>query len=179
MFGTRNVWMVLKAAKLTVVTDDQDVEHRMAECQLVLDPFEREIATEMGVDIADHFFTLGGALRPEVTTITLDPRVPTQRMLVRGGTDMPATAIRDVEILSLTVAKQADEKTGKEWLKATARVRFDFAPAAHREWIAMYFGYGQHFSFDSEQLSIDDIDGEDPDPADVEAEAEAAPHAEA
>lgn len=150
MFISRDVWMVVKAAKLTVIEDDKGVEHRMAECQLVLDPLPRELALEMGEDVAGHFFTADGALRRELATITLDPRVPNQRMTARGGPDLPGSEIRDVEVLSLTVARQTDDKTGKEWLKATARVRFDFAPAVHREWIAMYFGYGQCFSFEAE-----------------------------
>lgn len=158
MFTQRNVWMVIKAAKLAVVEDDKGVEHRMAECQLVIDPLDRTLAHELGEDIASHFFTEAGALRPELNTITLDPRVPNQMMTARPTVDSrEGRVIRDVEVLALTVAKQVDEKSGKEWLKATFRVRFDFAPKTHREWIAMYFGYGQCFSFDAEQLSLDDI----------------------
>ena len=42
MFCSRDVWMVFRGAKLTVVEDDRGVEHRMAECQLVLDPQGRQ-----------------------------------------------------------------------------------------------------------------------------------------
>lgn len=154
MFASRDEWMVVKAAKLSVVEDDKKVEHRMAEVQLVIEDLPRALASEMGEDVAGHLFTDGGAVRHELASITLDPRVQNQRISVRQVVDGPATEIHDVEVLSLTCARQEDEKTGKEWIRATARVRFDLAPRIHREWLSMHFGYGLHFSFDAEQLDM-------------------------
>lgn len=154
MFSTRDVWMVVKAAKLSVVEDDRNVEHRMAECQLVIDPLPSELAEQLGENVAGHLFNRDGMARHELATITLDPRVPKQRVSVRQVTDGPHTEIRDVEVLSLTGARQEDEKTGKEWIKATVRVRFDLAPKVHREWLSMHFGYGLYFSFDVEQMDM-------------------------
>ena len=154
MFVTPNVWMVVKAAKLSVVEDDKGVEHRMAECQLVMEEIPAGLAREIGEDVASHLFTADGAVRHELATITLDPRVPQQAVSARQVPDGPATALRIVEVLSMTFARQEDDKTGKEWIKLTAKVRFDLAPKVHREWLAMHFGYGLHFSFELEQMEL-------------------------
>lgn len=161
MFVTSDVWMVFKAAKLTVAEVDK-VERRMAECQFVLEPFPYELAQELGDSVASHLFTPEGALRTELASVTLDPRVPMQRMFARGTEGVPATQIDDVEVLAMTCSRQVDDKTRREWIKATVRVRFDFSPARHREWIAMYFGYGFHATFEAGQgdLFDDGADGE-------------------
>lgn len=151
MFVSENVWMVVKAAKLSVVEDDKKVEHRMAEVQLVIEDLPLALAAELGDDVSSHLFTADGAVRRELATVTLDPRVPDCAMTVRQALDGPGTELREVEVLSMTFARQEDEKTGREWIKATARVRFDLAPKIHREWLAMHFGYGLHFSFQAEQ----------------------------
>lgn len=151
MFISENVWMVVKSAKLSVVEDDKKVEHRMAEVQLVIEDLPSDLAHELGEDVASHLFTDAGAVRHELATITLDPRIPNQCARARQTVDTPGTELRDAEILSMTFARQEDDKTGKEWIKATARVRFDLAPKVHREWLAMHFGYGLYFSFEAEQ----------------------------
>jgi len=46
MFSTRDVWMVIKKATLTVAEDDRGVEHRMAEVALVLDPLPMPLARD-------------------------------------------------------------------------------------------------------------------------------------
>lgn len=151
MFVTENVWMVVKSAKLSVVEDDKKVEHRMAEVQLVIEDLGHELARELGEDVASHLFSDAGAIRHELATITLDPRIPPQCATARQTADAPSTELRNVEVLSMTFARQEDDKTGKEWIKSTARVRFDLAPKVHREWLAMHFGFGLHFSFEAEQ----------------------------
>jgi hypothetical protein len=151
MFVSENVWMVVKAAKLSVVEDDKKVKHRMAEVQLVIDDLPRPLAAELGDDVSSHLFTSDGAIRRELATVTLDPRVPDCAVTVRQAIDGPSTELREVEVLSMTFARQEDERTGRKWIKATARVRFDLAPTVHREWLAMHFGYGLHFTFEAEQ----------------------------
>ena len=157
MFRTKNVWMVFKAAKLTVVEDDKGVDHRMAECSVLLEPFPYELAQELGEAVAAHCYNDAGALRTELQTVTLDPRVPPQLMTVCGAVDVPGTKIDHVEILGLAVSHQVDEDTAREWLKATIRIRFDFAPRIHREWLGMYFGQGGFFSFELEQQYLHDL----------------------
>ena len=115
MFATRDVWMVFKAAKLAVVKDDKGVDHRVAECQLVLDPFPLTLAHELGEDVALHCYTKAGALRPELSSITLDPRVPHQRMTVRGAKDTAGREIRDVEILDFEEMEGALAAADKRW----------------------------------------------------------------
>lgn len=153
MFQSPDVWMVFKAGKLATVEVD-GVEHRMAECSLVIEPFRLDLAEQLGESVRVHLYDDDARLRSELATITLDPRVPKQMMSARGAEGVPATEIRLVEILAMTCARQADEKTGEEWIKATIRVRFDFAPKVHREWIAMYFGLGFHATFEAEQLDM-------------------------
>lgn len=159
MFVTENVWMVVKAAKLSVVEDAKRVEHRMAECQLVIAELPIELAKEMDEAVYSHLFTPSGAVRSELDTITLDPHIPSQTMTARQTVDTPGAEIRHVEILAMTFARQEDDKTGREWIKATARIRFDLAPKVNREWLAMHFGYGLHFSFEAEQLDFLSGDG--------------------
>jgi len=151
MYRSKDVWMVLKSAKLTTGKDDKGVEHKLAEVQLVIDELPRELALEMGEEVSVHLFSDDGAIRTNLETVTLDPRIPNQRMTVRGGIDMVHTAIENVEIVALTARRQVNEDTGKEWISLTTKARFDFAPKGHREWLAMHFGYGQHFTFEAEQ----------------------------
>src|SRR3990167_2516234 len=145
MFVTRDVWMVIKKATLTVAEDDTGVEPRMAEFALVLDPFPITLAKELGEDVAGHVYSDEGVLRQEVSTITLDPRVPAQRMSATGAVGHEGTVIRNVDVLGLTLAKKSDEKSGTVWFRATFKVRFDLAPKLNREWIVRVFGPGMCF----------------------------------
>lgn len=154
MFLTRDVWMVIKKATLTIAEDNEGVERRMAEVALVLDPFPMPLARELGEDVADHIFTPDGALRQEVSSITLDPRVPQQCMHATSAVGHPGTDIRNVDIDSLAVAKQEDKQSGKVWFRATFKARFDLGPKVNREWLVRYFGLGLNFSFDAEQLGL-------------------------
>lgn len=155
MFSTPDVWMTFKAAKLAVVNRD-DVERRMAECQFVIEPFSFELAAQLGDAVLSHVFTEAGALRSELSSATLDPRVPLQRLHARGAEGVPATVIEDVDILKLTCSRQVDDRSGKEWIKATVYARFDFAANVHREWIATYFGYGFYATFEAVQDELFD-----------------------
>lgn len=153
MFTTREVVMVLSKATMKNV-DVEDVTHRMAECQLVLEPFPCGLAQELGMDVASFFFADTGAIRSELKTVTLDPRVPQQRMTVAIGQGVEGTEIENVEVLALTGARQCDEDTGREWIRATFKIRFDLGPKLHREWLVMHFGNALVFSFDREQEDL-------------------------
>lgn len=154
MFTTRDVWMVIQKATLKITEDDKGVEHRSAQVALVLDPFPMPLAHELGEDVATHFFTEDGAVRQEVSSVSLDPRVPVQRMSVTSAVGHPGTEIRDVEIRGLSVAKQEDDKSGRVWFKATFNILFGLESKLNQEWLVRCFGLGMNFSFYAEQLSM-------------------------
>lgn len=157
MFRTDRVAMVLAKANLRIVKDDRDVEHRVAICGLVVDPFEATLARELGDDIAGHFFTEDNQIRPELGRVVLNPRVPQQMVHLLTAPDMKtATAkIRYVDVLALAVNVEEDSKSGQRWLKCTVQIRFGMAEREHRELLAARFGDKLWWTWSAEQMPLE------------------------
>jgi hypothetical protein len=156
MFQTKDVMLKVKAAKLVESEDSKGNPVKMAEVQLVRETFPIHLARELGEEVASHLWTEDDAIRHELDSITLDPRIPNQRLAIRAVPDMPATELQHVEVGKMTFARQEDDKTGEEWIRATIRIRFDLAPKVHREWLIMHFGEVALFSGELEQLDLID-----------------------
>lgn len=156
MFSSENVRMLLAKATMKIVTDDKGVQHRMAECALVLEPFTLALARELGDEIASHLFTADGNIRPELESASLDPRVPQQAITVRETPDSaPTVTLRQVDVFGLSVGRQSSEVM--VWIKATVKVRFSLADRAHRDFLARGFGLTLCWTFEAEQNRLGDI----------------------
>jgi len=156
MFTTDNVQLLLSKATLKLIKDDKGVEHPMAECILLRDPFPIALARELGEGVADHLYDDEDGIREELQSITLDPKVQQQAISVREAPDVPSplVTLRHVDILTLTCAKAVDEKTGEVWIKASLRVRFGLAEREHREFLVRGFGHLLCWSFSVEQRPL-------------------------
>jgi hypothetical protein len=146
--------MSLSKATLKMVKDDRGVEHPMAECVLLRDPFPVFLAHELGDGVADHLFS-NDKVRDELKTITLDPYVPQQAITVRETPDSEGVVtLRHVDILTLTCAACQDEDTGERWIKASVRIRFGLAEREHRDFLVRAFGMQLCWSFAVEQRPL-------------------------
>lgn len=156
MFTSENVPVILAKAVL-VRGQNADGEATIeAECQIVLEPFREELAHELGDGIASHLFCEHTAaepekIRPELQTITLDPKVPRQKVTVSSTVDgsFISGAWRHVSFGALSITRV--EKNSLTCLKAVQRISFDIAPKDHRELLIAKFGEILYLSFEAEQ----------------------------
>lgn len=156
MFVSQNVPAILSKAVLVRGQNEDGESTIAAECQLVFEPFPESLALELGEGIASHLFlehaaNLPEKIRPELQSITLDPRVPAQTVTVSSVMDGSHVSgeWRHVSFGALSISRV--EKGGLEWLKAVQRINFDIATKAHRELLIAKFGEVLYLSFCAEQ----------------------------
>jgi len=161
MFTSSNVRLAVAKASLRTGRNDQNELTREAEISLVLDPLPFELAREIDTEVSDHLFTAENAIRAELESITLNPKVPPQAIRVCGDPlgEVELCLLRNVEFGNLKVVKQKNEKTGDEWWKATILINVDLSIRAHREWLVAHFGEYLFFSFELEQQELPGVKG--------------------
>jgi hypothetical protein len=151
MFETACIPMLIKKATLRREMDDEEL-YRVADVTLLLEPFSRELAAELGEHIVAHLFT-DDAMRPEVEKVSLSLNVPDQRVIVAGAPDAPALAeLKSVAIGGLAVARKAKED--REWYRATIEARIDLRERTIREFLFHHFGELRVFTFMPEQIAL-------------------------
>ena len=71
MFISANVPALFKKGTLKLSQNDEGEYRRVAEAQLVIEPFLEPLARELGDEIAGHLFGDDGRIRPELEAIDL------------------------------------------------------------------------------------------------------------
>jgi hypothetical protein len=151
MFETACIPMLINKATLRREMDDEE-SYRVADVTLLLEPFNRELAEELGSHIAAHLF-IDDELRPEVEKVSLSLNAPDQRVIVASAPDAPALAeLMGVAIGALAVTRKAKED--REWYRATIEARIDLREREIREFLFHHFGEIRVFTFYPEQSPL-------------------------
>lgn len=161
MFKTKRVLAQLNRATLKIITDPKGVDHRMAECAVVIEVLERNLAAELGARVYEHLFRKNGKVRSEIETINIDPDVPQQRVDIHLAVDSKARSVvlLNVDVLGITAKRETDSEKTAEWFKLTIKLRFSLAEKVHREFLARKFGTLLCWTFHPEQHPLD-LEGE-------------------
>jgi len=156
MFVTNALPFVIARATLKIEPNEDGIDRRVADLSLVFEPFPYAIAAEMDFALSEHLFTSSQQIRPELETVTLDPRAGLQRITVQSVPDAPVLAtLNSARILELKVTKKDDPKNNRQWLKAALLVQIDLGERAVREFLFHHFGEVRCFTFLPEQLPMD------------------------
>ncbi|HWB15955.1 MAG TPA: hypothetical protein VG538_06060 [Vicinamibacterales bacterium] len=151
MFETACIPMLINKATLRREMDDEE-SYRVADVTLLLEPFSRELAAELGEHIAAHLFE-DDEMRPEVEKVNLSLNAPDQRVIVASAPDAPALAeLKSVTIGALAVTRKAKED--HEWYRATIEARIDLREREIREFLFHHFGELRVFTFYPEQTPL-------------------------
>jgi hypothetical protein len=148
MFETACIPMLINKATLRREIDDEE-SYRVADVTLLLEPFSRELAAELGEHIAAHLFE-DDKMRPEVEKVSLSLGAPDQRVIVASAPDAPALAeLKSVTIGALAVTRKAKED--REWYR---EARIDLRERTIREFLFHHFGEQRVFTFYPEQTAL-------------------------
>lgn len=156
LFTTEQVPMQLAEATMKIVKDDKGVEHRMARCVLVLEPFGEAPARDVGEDIVGHLFTDEGMIRPEMDSVKLKLRLSLQDVVVAEVPDQAKATVRlrEVKVVNLTVAHKIDEKNETHHLRASFLVLFSLAERSARDFLCRLYGHSLLWTFADEQEDL-------------------------
>jgi hypothetical protein len=158
MFSTPHVGLTIHSAKLRIGSNSNGDVTKEAEITLVCEPFPYHLAQELGDSVAGHLFTREKepAVRVELESIQLDPRVPAQRVFVFADTrgEVAIGMLQQVAFGALKVTKVVNEKSGMVWLKASITATVDLGWREHRDWLIANFGEIRFFSFACEQEEL-------------------------
>lgn len=159
MFITENVSVLFKRAALKLTEDDDGNLVRLAEATFLIEPFPKELAHELGEDVAMHLFEADGRIAEAVESVGLRVRVGLQTVMVRSAPGVRASA----ELLHCEVkecrAERIEEikkgkKTGRSWLSFQFVLAFDLHRREHRNFVIDEFGNQVYLSFLAEQRDL-------------------------
>lgn len=159
VFITENVSVLFKRAALKLTEDDDGNLVRLAEATFLIEPFPKELAHELGEDVAMHLFEADGRIAEAVESVGLRVRVGLQTVTVRSTPDVRASA----ELLYCEVkecrAERVEEikkgkKTGRSWLSFQFVLAFDLHRREHRNFVIDEFGNQVCLSFQAEQADL-------------------------
>ncbi len=158
MFSSQHVGLVIHKAQLRTGTNKAGEVTKEAEITLVCEPFRWDLANELGDAVISHLFTddKEPAVRSELESIQLDPKVPPQRIETFADSrgEVNIGTLKHVEFGPLKVAKVVSEKSGLVWLKASIAATIDLGWKDHRDWLIANFGELRYFSFEYEQEEL-------------------------
>lgn len=153
MFVTPNLPALFKKATLKLV-EENDTTTRAAEVAVVFSPFHAHLAREMGEDIAGHLFDDDDQIRPELSSVTLRPRVGALRVSARPVLDMDAIVIEPVGLVSVVAKVCGNEKSGLRWLELTCTLLFSLESKLARDFVLDTFGRTRLWTFEPLQRDL-------------------------
>ena len=154
MFITENVKALFKKGTLKMVPTE-DGYQRVAEATVVIEPFEPDLARELGEDVAGHLFNDDGGILPELGGIDLRVRLGAQRVTARPDPEMEACAILSpVTLKDVSVQRIEDKKTGESWLACSFVLVFALDSRVARTFVLDEFGKPLYFTFESIQQDL-------------------------
>jgi hypothetical protein len=186
MFTSKFVRMHVARAALRTEELKKDERFPVFAVGLVVEPLTRELALELGAEVAEHCFTRQGKVREQMTRVVTRVREKPQSITAHMAEDSPepSAVLRHVRITSLTVTKrgvEADQKEARKGkkiapqavtLRATVTCLVDPAEKVHREFLCGFINDTFLFSFEPEQKDLfadmraeagDDADDDDDD----------------
>ena len=158
MFVTENVLVLFKRAALKLTEVDGETL-RLAEATFLIEPFPKELAHELGEDVAMHLFESDGRIAEAVESVGLRLRLGLQTVTVRSHPDAAPTACLHHCAVKACRAERIDElkqgkETGRSWLAFQFVLVFDLRERVHRNFVIDQFGNQLHVSFTSEQQAL-------------------------
>lgn len=158
MFLSERIPVLFKKGALKLVEDAGEIR-RVAEATMVIEPFRKEWAHELGEDIAVHLFEPDGRIAEAVEAVDLRVNAGLQRVFVRLHQDLdPHVELGEVSIKDVAAQRVEDKKTGKVWLAFQFVLVFSLAERRHRNFAIDHFGTPLYLSFERLQRTVFESD---------------------
>ena len=158
MFVSPHVKALYRKGALKLVDVDGEWR-RVVEATFVIEPFQKELAHELGEDIATHLFDERGRLRDELDAISLRVSVGEQRVYATHHADLQDVAMLSPVTVKDCSAERVEEikkgqKTGRAWLKFAFVLVFDLVGKEARNFAIDEFGNTLLLSFEALQHAL-------------------------
>jgi hypothetical protein len=153
MFVTENVAALFKKGTLKLVPTD-DGYKREAEATLVIEPFNPNLARQLGEDIAEHLFTNDDEIRDELELIDLRVSVGAQNVTVRRHEELEAVAILSPCAIKDVSVKRCSKKDEADWLACSFVVVFGLEDKDARTFVLDEFGKRLRWTFEAQQRDL-------------------------
>jgi hypothetical protein len=150
---------------------------------LVLEPLTSSLAKQLGPEVLAHCFTDKGAIREQMTEVTVELTQPEQCLIVRMAEDVAEHCrLRHVRVRRIKITKRdsstdgggarKSKKVGPQTatLRATFDCLIDSAEKVHQQFLCDFFAKTMYFTFEPEQENLftgvftDDDDDDTPQP---------------
>lgn len=147
MFVSEMIPALFKKGVLKLQETD-DGYRRVAEATLMIEPFPLSLARELGDEIANHLYDDNDAIRGELESIDLRPRVGLQRVSVRHDEALePLVELDEVSVKDLCATVIEDKKTNRRWLSFSFVLTFSLHNRESRNFVIDEFGKALVWSF--------------------------------
>lgn len=153
MFVTENVAALFKKGTLKLVPTD-DGYKREAEATLVIEPFNPNLAHQLGEDIHDHLFTSDGEIRDELEAIDLRVTVGTQNVIARRHEELEPCAILSPCTIKDVAVKRCSKKDEDDWLACSFVIVFGLEDKEARAFVLDEFGKRLRWTFEAQQRDL-------------------------
>jgi hypothetical protein len=153
MFISENVAALFKKGTLKLVMTEDGFK-REAEATLVIEPFNPNLAHQLGEDIHDHLFTSDGEIRDELEAIDLRVSVGTQNVVVRRHEELEAVAILAPVTIKDVAVKRCTKKDEADWLACSFVLVFGLEDKEARAFVLDEFGKRLRWTFEAQQRDL-------------------------
>ena len=165
MFTDKNIRFHIQKATLKTEERKKDERFPVFDVALVLEPLTRELAAQLGPDIASHCFAADKRIRDEMKEVKVVLREKEHALTVAMAEDVePHCVLRQVRLVSVKVARRGEddkvERKGKKiapqeaTLRLTLKCLIDPAEKVHRDFFCRFIGDTFAFTFEPEDRDL-------------------------